>query len=135
MRRVPSVNPNTTVHRERDQAAFGRLLLLLVIALMCAGGFVLAARQHVSAVRMGYRTEELRQERDKLRASNDQLKRSRDEVLAPENLTAAAEKIGLRSATVRQFETQSAHAPAKRPAPDGEAKPTVAAKKKSAAKR
>ncbi|MEO6394033.1 MAG: hypothetical protein ABIP75_19420, partial [Pyrinomonadaceae bacterium] len=62
MRRVPAVQTNSTIHRDRDHAAFARLILILAVALVCAGGFVVAARQHFLAVRLGYQNEELRRE-------------------------------------------------------------------------
>jgi hypothetical protein len=128
MRRVPSSHPNSTIHREQDRAAFGRLLLVLFISLVCTGGFVMAARQHVSAVRLGYQTEELRHEQEKLKADQAQLKMAREQALTPSRLIAEANKLGLQSATVKQFDARDA-------GPEQAAAKTPAVPKKSAPKK
>jgi hypothetical protein len=110
MRRVPSSNPNTTVHREADRPAFKRLLLVLLISLVCAGGFVMAARQHVWAIKLGYETQALRREREKLKTDQDQMRNARQAALSPARLSAEAQKLGLQLATVKQIDSEPAQA-------------------------
>ena len=66
MRRVPSKQRNSTIHRDRDVRALSRLALLLFCGSVLAGGFVFAAQQHFAAVQYGYKSESLRLEREKL---------------------------------------------------------------------
>lgn len=131
MRRVPSTNTNSTVHRESDRGAFVRLLLVLVISLVCAGGFVLAARQHVSAVKLGYQTQELRREREKLKADHGQLKSAREQALSPARLSAEAQKLGLQLTTVKQLDSEASAGDKPRSAD----RPAKAGNRKATAKR
>jgi hypothetical protein len=131
MRRVPSSNPNTTVHREADRPAFKRLLLVLLISLVCAGGFVLAARQHVWAIKLGYETQALRREREKLKTDRDQMRNARQEALSPARLSAEAQKLGLQLATVKQLDSRPGHGNS--PAAD-DVSPKAAGKKPAAKK-
>jgi hypothetical protein len=116
MRRVPSSHPNSTIHRESDRAAFIRLLLVLSISAVCACGFVLAARQHVLAVRLGYQSEALRQEQVRLKTEQEKIKNERDLASNSGRIIAEAQKQGLQSATGKQFTTGSADREAEVPA-------------------
>ena len=60
MRRIPSKQRNSKIHRDRDLRALSRLALLLVCGLVLASGFLFAARQHFAAVQFGYQSEGLR---------------------------------------------------------------------------
>jgi hypothetical protein len=66
MRRVPSTQQNSKIHRDRDLRALSRLALLLLCSLILASGFVFAAQQHFAAVAYGYKSEGLRRERERL---------------------------------------------------------------------
>lgn len=95
MRRLPLNQPNFTIHRERDGRALSRLALLLFSGLLMAGGFIFAAGQHFAAVRYGYQSERLRQEREQLITEQRRLSLEREEASAPARLESEARKLGL----------------------------------------
>lgn len=97
MRRSPSLQPNSVVHRERDLRALSRLALLLLCGLLLAGGFVFAAGQHFAAVRYGYQSEGLRRERARLLEEQRRLLLAREEMTSPAHLEAAARGMGLQA--------------------------------------
>jgi cell division protein FtsL len=103
MRRLPLNQPNHTVHRERDHAALLRLGLLLLCGLTMTGGFVYAAGQHFAAVRYGYRTEELRQERARLLEEQRRLVLAREQATTPSRLERAAQQLGMQQAQPGQI--------------------------------
>ena len=70
VRRVPSKHRNAPIARQKDKDAFLRLGMLLIIGLGLTSGFVYAGRQHFTALKFGYETENLRRERDQLAAEN-----------------------------------------------------------------
>jgi hypothetical protein len=106
MRRVPSIQRNTTIHRDRDRRALSRLVLLLVSGLVLAGGFVFAAQQHFAAVDYGYKSEDLRLEREKLLAEKQHLILKREQAFAPAQLATQARELGLKPLTASQLGTQ-----------------------------
>lgn len=95
MKRLPPDQPNFTVRRERDHRALMRLVLLLFCGLMLSGGFVLAAGQRFTAVRYGYRSEELRRERERLLEEQRRLILMREQATSPARLEQAARAIGM----------------------------------------
>lgn len=95
MRRLPQSQPNSTIRRERDMRALGRLTLLLFCGLILAGGFVFAATQHFAAVRYGYQSEELRRERAQLLEEQRRLLLAREEATSPTRLESAARELGM----------------------------------------
>lgn len=95
MRRLPPDQPNFAVRRERDRRALARLVLLLVCGLVLSGGFVFAAGQRFSAVRYGYKSEELRRERDRLLEEQRRLILAREQATSPARLESAARAIGM----------------------------------------
>lgn len=103
MKRLPLNQPNHTVHRERDRTALGRLGLLLLCGLVLTGGFVYAAGQHFAAVRYGYRTEELRHERNRLLEEQRRLLLAREQATTPARLEQAARGIGMQQAQPGQI--------------------------------
>ncbi len=103
MRRLPSNQPNLTIHRERDARAISRLALLFFSALLLAGGFIYAAGQHFAAVRFGYESEKLRIERDRLLDEQRRLLLAREEAAAPGRLESEARKLGLQPVTPTQI--------------------------------
>jgi hypothetical protein len=111
MRRLPRQQQNFSVHRERDERAFRRLLTLLAGGLLLAGGFVVAVGQHFAAVEYGYRSETLRRERVRLLAEQEQLQLEMDRAATPAALERAARDIGMQPARAAQISgAQRAHA-------------------------
>ena len=106
MRRVPSTQRNSPVRRERDLRALSRLGLLLSCSLVLAVGFVFAARQHFAAVRYGYESENLRNERQRLLAEQQRLILEKEQASAPARLESAARKLGLKPIQPGQVGTQ-----------------------------
>ncbi|HEV7475555.1 MAG TPA: hypothetical protein VGN90_15985 [Pyrinomonadaceae bacterium] len=106
MKRVPSKQHNSQIHRDRDARALSRLALLLFAGLVLAGGFVFAARQHFAAIDYGYQSEGLRKERDKLLAEKQQLMLKREQAFAPAQLALQARELGLRPLMASQVGTQ-----------------------------
>jgi cell division protein FtsL len=105
MRRVPLNQPNFTVHRERDGRALTRLILLLACGLVLSGGFVYAAGQRFAAVRYGYQSEKLRNERTRLLEEQRRLKLACEEASAPPRLESAARELGLQPVKPAQINT------------------------------
>jgi cell division protein FtsL len=104
MRRLPPNQPNFVVRRERDRRAIARLILLLFCGLALSGGFVFAAGQRFSAVRYGYRSEELRRERERLLEEQRRLILAREQVTSPARLESAARAIGMQPVHPSQVE-------------------------------
>ncbi|HEX8748982.1 MAG TPA: hypothetical protein VF717_17535 [Pyrinomonadaceae bacterium] len=108
MRRLPPNQPNFVVRRERDQRALMRLVLLLVCGLLLSGGFVFAAGQRFSAVRYGYKSEELRREREKLLEEQRRLILAREQATSPAQLESAARAIGMQPVRPSQVDGAAA---------------------------
>lgn len=104
MRRLPPDQPNFAVRRERDHRALTRLVLLLFCGLVLSGGFVFAAGQRFSAVRYGYKSEELRRERDRLLEEQRRLILAREQATSPARLESAARAIGMQPVQSSQVE-------------------------------
>src|SRR6266550_4207980 len=96
MRRVPSKQRNSQIHRDRDLRALSRLALLLVCGLVLASGFVFAAEQHFAALDYGYKSEGLRRERDRLLQEKQQLLLTKEQAFAPARLAIQARELGLK---------------------------------------
>ena len=108
MKRVPSKQNNSRIHRDRDVRALSRLALLLICGLVLASGFVFAARQHFAAIDYGYKSEGLRVERDKLLAEKQQLMLQKEQSFAPARLATQARELGLKPILASQVGTQKA---------------------------
>jgi hypothetical protein len=108
MKREPSKQPNSTIHRDRDVRALSRLALLLFCGLVLAGGFVFAAKQHFAAVQYGYQSEGLRREREKLLEEKQHLLLKKEQAFAPARLAIQARKLGLKPLLASQVGTQKA---------------------------
>lgn len=108
MRRLPLDQPNFAVHRERDVRALTRLVLLLFCGLVLSGGFVLAAGQRFTAVRYGYKGEELRRERERLLEEQRRLILAREQATSPARLESAARSIGMQPVHPSQVEMGAA---------------------------
>jgi cell division protein FtsL len=105
MKRLPPDQPNFAVRRERDHRALVRLVLLLFCGLALSGGFVLAASQRFSAVRYGYKSEELRRERERLLEEQRRLMLAREQATSPARLESAARAIGMQPVQASQVES------------------------------
>jgi cell division protein FtsL len=108
MRRVPSKQRNSKIHRDRDIRALSRLALLLLCGLVLASGFVFAAQQHFAAVDYGYKSEELRCERAKLLEEKQQLMLQKEQAFAPARLATQARELGLKPLLASQVGNQKA---------------------------
>jgi cell division protein FtsL len=103
MNRVPQIQLNVRVRRQRDVAALSRLVLLLFCGVVLACGFVLAAKQHFAAVNYGYQNETLRNERQKLQEERRRLLLEKEQASSPARLEPAARQLGLKPATSGQI--------------------------------
>jgi hypothetical protein len=108
MRRVPSKQRNSKIHRDRDVRALSRLALLLFSGLVLASGFVFAAQQHFTAIEYGYKSEGLRRERERLLEEKQQLMLKREQAFAPARLALEARELGLKPLLASQVGTQKA---------------------------
>jgi hypothetical protein len=108
MRRVPSTQQNSQVHRDRDVRALSRLSLLLFCGLVLASGFVFAAQQHFAAVDYGYKSEVLRRERQRLLEEEQHLLLKKEQAFAPARLAVQARELGLKPLLASQVGNQSA---------------------------
>lgn len=107
MDRHPLKHQNSTVHRERDLRALSRLALQLGCALLLAGGFVFAARQHFAAVHYGYESEILRVERQRLLDEQQRLILEKERASSPARLELAARQLGLKPLQPGQVGTRT----------------------------
>ncbi|HEV7798832.1 MAG TPA: hypothetical protein VGO73_11780 [Pyrinomonadaceae bacterium] len=108
MKRVPSKQRNSKIHRDRDLRALSRLALLLVCGLALASGFVFAAQQHFAAIDYGYKSEGLRREREKLLEERQHLLLKVEQAFAPARLATQARELGLKPLLASQVGTQKA---------------------------
>lgn len=108
MKRVPSMQRNAKIHRDRDLRALSRLGVLLISGLFLAGGFVFAAQQYFAAIQYGYKREELRGQKEKLLAEKQQLLLSKEQMFAPARLAIQARELGLRPLAASQVGNQKA---------------------------
>ncbi len=108
MRRVPSKQRNSRIHRDRDVRALSRLAPLLLSGLILSSGFVFAAQQHFAAIEYGYKSEGLRLERERLLEEKQQLMLKKEQAFAPARLAMEARELGLRPILSSQIGTQKA---------------------------
>lgn len=111
MRRVPQQHANSYVRRERDPRTLTRQALLLASCVVLAAGFVFAARQKIAAVQYGYRSEELRRERERLLEEQHRLLVAVEESSSPVHLERAARTLGLQTARAAQIGVSETVAP------------------------
>src|SRR5881296_256815 len=97
IRRVPSRQRNSLIHRERDRGLIRKLVALLVCGLVLSSGFVYAAREHFAALQLGYQSENLRRERQQLLEDQRRLLLEREEAASPLKLERAARRLGMQS--------------------------------------
>ena len=109
MNRMPQVQRNSRVRRQRDVVVFSRLALLLFCGVVLACGFVFAAKQHFAAVQYGYENENLRRERQRLVEERRRLLLEKDQASSPAKLEPAARRLGLKPATSGQIGSAKAN--------------------------
>jgi cell division protein FtsL len=102
IRRVPSKQRNSLIHRERDRSLIKKLVGLLVCGLVLSSGFVYAARQHFAALQLGYDSENLRRERQQLLEEQHRLLLDREEAASPVKLERAARQLGMQPVSPSQ---------------------------------
>ncbi len=100
---MPQQHPNSYVRRERDRRALRRQATLLACCVVLAVGFVIAARQQFAAVQYGYRSEELRRERERLLEEQRRLHVALEESSSPARLERTARAMGLQPARASQI--------------------------------
>jgi cell division protein FtsL len=104
MRRLPPPHyGNPRVLRQRDWRVLRRQVVLLACGLLMAGGFVLAVGQRFAAVRYGYGSEQLREERARLVAERERLLLELNAATSPVSLEQAARQIGMQPARASQI--------------------------------
>jgi cell division protein FtsL len=81
-----------------------RLSLLLVAALVLAGGFVYAGVQHFAALRLGYETEKLRNALTDAKEEQRRLTVQKQIVASPARLERAARKLGMQPMQASQLD-------------------------------
>ena len=101
IRRVPSRQKNSLVHRERDRTVLNMLAALLLCGLILTSGFVYAARQHFAALQFGYQSESLRRERQRLIEDQRRLLLEREAAASPARLEHAARQLGMLMSVLR----------------------------------
>ena len=114
MNRFPEHQLNAKIRRTRDTTALSRLAMLMFCALILAGGFVFAAKQHFAAVQYGYEHESLRAERKRLVEENQRLALEKERAVAPDKLEPAARRLGLQPARPGQIGNKPQHQADKR---------------------
>ena len=107
MKRVPTQQPNLTIHRERDTRTVSRLLMLVLCGVILSGGFLYAASQRFKAISYGYQNEQLRRERDRLLEEQRRLKFEREAAASPIVLERAAKSIGMKPASPEQIKAKT----------------------------
>ncbi|HZI19150.1 MAG TPA: hypothetical protein VEY09_11190 [Pyrinomonadaceae bacterium] len=103
MKRVPRHYPNANVRRETDPRTARRRVLLLAGCLVLTAGFILAVRQQILAVELGYKTEALRRERERLTDEQRLLLLALGERSSPAQLERAARELGMQPTRAAQI--------------------------------
>ena len=110
---------NQWLHRKLDRKRYAQLLLYLVIGIFALAAAVAATWPHLEAVRLGYRVEELRLERDQLEKDIERYRLELSELTDPGDVERAArETYGLEPAGERVI-LETSDAPAAVPGETG----------------
>lgn len=101
---------NQWLHRKLDRTRYAQLLLYLAIGIFAIAAAVAATWPHLEAIRLGYRVEELRLERDRLVKDIERYQLELSELTDPRSVERIArETHGLEPAGERVvLETPSA---------------------------
>jgi len=92
------------IDREKRNEVFIRLGLLLFCGLGLASGFVYAGRQHFTSLNYGYKTQELRRERDRLAEDQRRYLLQREAAASPIRLEQAAKRLGMQPLQAAQID-------------------------------
>jgi len=92
------------IDREKRNEVFIRLGLLLFCGLGLASGFVYAGRQHFTSLNYGYKTQELRRERDRLAEEQRRYLLQREAASSPIRLEQAAKRLGMQPLQAAQID-------------------------------
>ena len=92
------------IDREKRNEVFIRLGLLLFCGLGLASGFVYAGRQHFTSLNYGYKTQELRRERDRLAEEQRRYLLQREAAASPIHLEQAAKRLGMQPLQAAQID-------------------------------
>ena len=93
---------NQWLHRKLDRKRYAQLLLYLVIGIFALTAAVAATWPHLEAIRLGYRVEELRLERDQLEKDIERYRLELGELTHPRSVERLArETYGLEPAGER----------------------------------
>ena len=104
---------NQWLHRKLDRRRYAQLLLYLVIGVFALTAAVAATWPHLEAIRLGYRVEELRLERDQLEKDIERYRLELGELTDPRSVERLArETYGLEPAGERVI-LESPGAPAR----------------------
>lgn len=103
---------NQWLHRKLDRKRYGQLLLYLAIGIFALTAAVAATWPYLEAIRLGYRIEELRLERDQLQKDIERYRLELSELTDPSSVERLArETYGLEPAGERVI-LQTLDAPA-----------------------
>ena len=103
---------NQWLHRKLDRKRYAQLLLYLVIGIFALTAAVAATWPHLEAIRLGYRVEELRLERDELEKDIERYRLELSRLTDPGSVERLArERYGLEPARERVI-LETADAPA-----------------------
>ncbi len=86
---------NAEIRHPLDRRAIRQVSVAIAAGALLVGGFVYSIWQHVEAVSYGYRTEQLRFERQRLDAEKRKLELERAYRSSPEVIEMAARNLGL----------------------------------------
>ncbi len=93
---------NQWLHRKLDRTRYAQLLLYLAIGIFALAAAVAATWPHLEAIRLGYRVEELRLERDQLEKDIERYQLELSELTDPRSVERIArETYGLEPAGER----------------------------------
>ena len=93
---------NQWLHRKLDRKRYAQLLLYLAIGIFALTAAVAATWPHLEAIRLGYRVEELRLERDQLQKDIERYRLELGELTDPSSVERRArETYGLEPAGER----------------------------------
>jgi hypothetical protein len=109
---------NAPIRRRLDRRFVTWVLISACVGAVIASGFVYSARCHFEAVSLGYETQRRRAEIEQHAEQRRQLELERARVLAPDDLTERARRIGLRDPEPTRAEAPEPRAePSRRVAP------------------
>lgn len=86
---------NVSVARPVSSRVMGWLTAIVVAGALLSCGFVMSARQHFSAVSIGYQSEEFRRQSDQLEERLRQLELEYSRASSPLEIERRARKLGL----------------------------------------